>query len=79
MERAHRHDKRLEKTEQTTNVNPPSQSLAFIKIKVKRILSIARTLAGTNYGISQDFRREIVKIWKGLINQSNERSIEGGS
>ena len=31
------------------------------------ILSNARTLAGTDFGISQDFPREIVEIRRGLV------------
>lgn len=38
---------------------------------------IPLTLAGTNYGIPQDFPREIDEIRKGLI--SNERRKEGGA
>ena len=33
----------------------------------ERILSKGRTLAGTNYGLSQDFPREIIEIHKELI------------
>jgi len=42
------------------------------------LLSSARTVAETNYGISQDFPREIVEIRKGF-SQSDERSKEGGA
>ena len=42
-----------------------------------RILSNARKLAGTSYGISQDFPREIVNIRKGLIKVTKEAKKEG--
>ena len=50
-------------------------SFRFNKDK-ERILPNARTLAGSNYGISQDFWREIVEIRKGLIKAMKEAKKE---
>ena len=54
-----------------------SQSLAFIKIKSGAYYRMPVHLAGSNYGISQDFPREIVEIRKGLIKAMKEAKKEG--
>lgn len=72
IERAHR----LGKVRQDKKPRPIIAKFSFHKDK-ERILSNARTLAGTNYGISQDFPREIVEIRKGLIKAMKEAKKEG--
>ena len=64
------------RSERTRNHVQSLLNLAFTKSK-ERILSSARTLAGTNYGISQDFPREIVEIRKDLVKVMNEAKKEG--
>ena len=60
----------------TKNSRPIIAKFSFHKDK-ERILSNARALAGSNYGISQDSPREIVEIRKGLINATKEAKKEG--
>ena len=71
-ERVHR----LGKIREGNNPRPIIAKVSFHKDKV-RILSSARTLAGTNYGISQDFPREIVEIRKGLVKVMKEAKKNG--
>jgi len=62
IERAHR----LGKIREDNKLRPIIVKFSFQKDKERR-LSSARTLAGTNYGISKDFSREIVEIRKDLV------------
>jgi len=72
VERAHR----LGKIGEDNKPRPIIAKFSFHKDK-ERILSSARTLAGTNCGISQDFPREIVEIRKSLIRVMKEAKKEG--
>ena len=72
IERAHR----LGKIREDNKPRPIIAKFSFHKDK-ERILSSARTLAGTNYGISQDFPKEIVEIRKGLVKAMKEARKEG--
>ena len=67
IERAHR----FGKIREDKKPRPIIAKFSFHKDK-ERILSSARTLAGTNYGISQDFPREIVEMRKGLFKVMKE-------
>ena len=62
IERAHR----LGKVREDNKPRPIIVKFSFHKDK-ERILAKRRTLAGTNFGLSQDFPREIVDIRKELI------------
>ena len=62
IERAHR----LGKVREDNKPRPIIVKFSFHKDK-ERILAKGRTLAGTNFGLSQDFPREIVDIRKELI------------
>ena len=73
IERAHR----LGKVREDKKTRPIIAKFSFHKDKERRILSNARALAGSNYGISQDFPREIVEIRKGLIKAMKEAKKEG--
>ena len=73
IERAHRLGK------QNANDGKPRPIIAkftFHKNK-ESILSNARTLAGTVFGISQDFPREIVEIRRGLVKVLKEEKKRG--
>ena len=72
IERAHR----LGKIREDKKPRPIIAKFSFHKDK-ERILSSARALAGTNYGISQDFPREIVEIRKGLVKVMRETKKKG--
>lgn len=72
IERVHR----LGKIREDNKPRPIIAKFSFHKDK-ERILSSARTLAGTNYGISQDFPREIVEIRKGLVKVMKEAKKKG--
>ena len=63
IERAHRLGKR------NTNGQKPRAIMAKFSFQKNKelILSNARSLAGTVFGISQDFPREIVEIRRGLV------------
>ena len=63
IERAHRLGKRNANGEK---LRPIIAKFSFYKNK-ELILSNARSLAGTVFGISQDFPREIVEIRRGLV------------
>ena len=73
IERAHRLGKPVREDKKP---RPIIAKFSFHKDK-ERILSNARALAGSNYGISQDFPREIVEIRKGLIKAMKETKKEG--
>ena len=72
IERVHR----LGKIREDNKSRPIIAKFSFHKDK-ERILSSARTLAGTNYGILQDFPREIVEIRKGLLRVMKEAKKKG--
>ena len=55
---------------------PITAKFTFHKNK-EFILSNARTLAGTDFGISQDFPREIVEIRRGLVKVLKEEKKRG--
>ena len=67
---------RLGKIREGNKPRPIIAKFSFQKDE-ERILSSARTLAGKNYGISQNFRREIVKIRKGLVKVMKEAKKKG--
>ena len=69
---------RLGKIREDNKPRPIIAKFSFHKDK-EHILSSARTLAGTNYGISQDFPREIVEIRKGLVKVMKEGRKEEGA
>ena len=71
IERAHRLGKRKEDKQR-----PIIVKFSFHKDK-ERILSNAFKLAGTGFGISQDFPQEIVNIRKGLIKVMKDAKKEG--
>lgn len=71
IERAHRLGKRKE-----DKPRPIIVKLSFHKDK-EHILSNASKLAGTGFGISQDFPKEIVEIRKGLIKVMKEERKKG--
>ena len=73
IERAHRLGKRNLNSEKP---RPIIAKLSFYKNK-ELILSNARFLAGTVYGISQDFPREIVEIRRGLVRVLKDAKKEG--
>ena len=73
IERVHR----LGKVREDKKTRPIIAKFSFHKDKERRILSNARALAGSNYGISQNFPREIVEIRKGLIKAMKEAKKEG--
>ena len=66
----------LDKIREDNKSPPIITKFSFHKDK-EHILSSARTLAGTNYGISQDFPREIVEIRKGLVKVMKEEKKKG--
>ena len=73
IERAHRLGKRNVNSEK-----PPPIIAKFSFYKNKEfILSNALFLAGTVYGISQDFPREIVEIQRGLVRVLKDAKKEG--
>ena len=72
IERVHH----LGKIREDNKPHPIITKFSFHKDK-ERILSSARMLAGTNYGISQDFLREIVEIQKGLVKVMKEAKKKG--
>ena len=72
IERVHR----LGKIREDNKPRPIIAKFSFHKDK-ERILSSARTLAGTNYGISQDFPREIVEMRKVLVKVMKEARKKG--
>ena len=73
IERTHR----LGRKKEDNKPRPPIiVKFSFHKDK-ERILSNAHKLAGTGYGISQDFPQEIVEIQKGLIKVIKEAKKEG--
>ena len=67
---------RLGKIREDNKPRPIIAKFSFHKDK-ERILSSACTLAGTNYGISQDFPREIVEIRKDLVKVMKEAKKKG--
>ena len=73
IERAHRLGKR------NANVEKPRPIIAKFSFYKNRelILSNARSLAGTVFGISQDFPREIVEIRRGLVRVLKDAKKEG--
>lgn len=73
IERAHRLGKRNANEEKLC---PIIAKFSFYKSK-ELILSNARTLAGSAFGISQDFPREIVEIRRGLVKVLKEAKKEG--
>ena len=72
IERVHR----LGKIKEDNKSRPIIAKFSFHKDK-ECILSSARTLAGTKYGISQNFPREIVEIRKGLVKVMKEARKNG--
>ena len=72
IERIHR----LGKIREDNKPRPIIAKFSFHKDK-RRISSIARTLAGTSYGISQDIPREIVEIRKSLLKVMKEAKKKG--
>jgi len=73
IERAHRLGKRNASGEKP---RPIIAKFSFYKNK-ELILSNARTLAGTVFGISQDFPREIVELRRGLVRVLKDAKKEG--
>ena len=73
IERAHRLGKRNANGEKP---RPIIAKFSFHKNK-ELILSNARSLAGTVFGISQDFPREIVEIRRGLVRVLKDAKKEG--
>lgn len=73
MERAHRLGKRNANGEKP---RPIIAKFSFYKNK-ELVLSNARSLAGTAFGISQDFPREIVEIRRGLVRVLKDAKKEG--
>ena len=57
-------------------MRPIIAKFSFYKNK-ELILSNARSLAGTVFGISQDFPREIVEIRRGLVRVLKDAKKEG--